>query len=76
LERKKNRELPMDTGYPEGVVQDFIEEFEAEWGVRVPRTDALLMMCLFDGLAILLEKYGADEDAYMPFQMMPGRRGR
>ena len=66
----------MDIGYPEGVVQDFIEEFADEWGIIVPRHDAIAMMHLFDGLAILLDEYGADEEAYMPFQMMPDWRGR
>jgi hypothetical protein len=66
----------MDTGYPKGVVQEFIEEFKEEWGTRVPEDDAILMMCLFDSLAILLDKYGADDETYMPAWLMPKRRER
>jgi hypothetical protein len=60
----------MGYGYPEDVVQDFIEDYEEEWGVILPFGDALLMMSLFDGLTALLEKYeGSEDDAGWSFGM-------
>jgi len=52
----------MGYGYPEEAVQDFIEDYEEMWGVALPFEDALLMMSLYDGLAVLFEKYAGEGD--------------
>jgi hypothetical protein len=50
----------MGYSYPEKVVWEFIDDYEAEWGVVLPFRDAILILSLFDGLTALLEKYDAD----------------
>jgi hypothetical protein len=47
--------------YSEDVVQDFIEDYEDEYGVTVPQDDAFLMLSLFDSLCVLLERYEGDD---------------
>jgi len=50
----------MEYGYPEAVVREFIDDYERDWGVRVPFHDAVLLLSLYDGLCVLLGKYGSD----------------
>ena len=64
----------MGYGYPEKVVWDFIDDYEAEWGAVLPFGDAVLIMSLFDGLSALLEKYGGDIEAlFGAVPYIPGR---
>lgn len=42
-------------------MQDFIEDYEEQWGVRLIPEDAILMMSLFDGLSVLMDRYGEDD---------------
>lgn len=60
----------MGYGYPQEVVQDFIEDYEEEWGVILPFDDALLMLSLHDGLSALLEKYEGEADDDSPLAKM------
>ena len=48
------------------MVEEFIDDYEDAWGVRVPFDDAVLMLSLHDGLCILLEKYAGDDDDDCP----------
>ncbi len=63
----------MGYGYPEEVVQDFIDDYAEEYGVVLPYPEALRMLSLFDSLCGLMEKYEGDDgkgDA-LPLRMMP-----
>jgi len=54
--------MPKGNGYPEDVVMDFVEDYEENWCVRIPFDDAVLIMSLYDGLHMLLEKYAGDDE--------------
>jgi hypothetical protein len=67
----------MSYAYPAEVVQDFIEDYEDEWGVALPFEDAVLMLSLHDGLSALLEKYEGEADDDSPLAtMIPSSRRR
>lgn len=66
----------MGYGYPEEVVRDFIDDYEDEWGVKLPFGDALLILSLYEGLSALLLKYEGDITAGLPRHMTPPLRRR
>ena len=68
----------MGYGYPEEVIQDFIDDYQEEYNITLPFDDALRMLSLFDGLCALLEKYEGDDGRgdCLPLRMMPTYKKR
>lgn len=61
----------MEYPYTEDAVLDFIDDYERAWGVAVPYNDAYLMLTLYDGLCLLLERYEGDHEGdCLPLRMM------
>lgn len=45
-------------------VQDLIEDYERDFGVRMPFEDARKMLVFYDGLCALFEKHGGYAGGY------------
>ena len=45
-------------------VQSLINDYEQDFGVRIPFEDARQMLVLYEGLCELFERYGGDGSGY------------